>query len=128
MWPNYEDPAYSHEDLDKLTRVLNLATHSQNNNTFADEYNIIYTAGSGSEPNVIVYIGFDPGVKLQGLKKLVAGHNTREARTKADDILNGDFLDENSGPSDTENNAQERLVRTEKAMYRDINVGYYLGR
>lgn len=129
MWPNYEDPTYSLDDLDKLTRVLNLATHSRNNNTFADEYNIIYTAGTGNEPKVIVYIGFDPGVKLQGLNKLVAGgHSATEARTRADDIPNENFLDENLGPADTENNAKEQLVRTEKAMYRDINVGYYLGR
>jgi hypothetical protein len=53
------------EDLDTLFNPL---SHLGNVEAFRDERSLVYSTGEKDQPRAIVFIGFDPAMKLKGLR------------------------------------------------------------
>ena len=68
-WPKAQDPQNRDTDLDELYRLLNPPSHLGNVQGTADERSLVYATGGGDKPQALVFVGFDPAMKLAGLKK-----------------------------------------------------------
>lgn len=68
-WPPAQDPSNPDSDLDEVYRLLNPPSHLGNVQGTADERSLVYSTGGGDKPQAIVFIGFDPAIKLAGLKR-----------------------------------------------------------
>lgn len=69
FWPPAQDPLHPNAQVDVLYRMLNPPTHLGNVEGTADERSMVYVTGGEGGPKAIVFIGFDPGMKLVGLKR-----------------------------------------------------------
>lgn len=175
-WPVPQESPNSTADLDAVYALLNPPTHLGNVEGTADERSILYVTGSSDQPQAIVFIGFDPAMKLVGLKQLgslerkgrkgvgegphIAGRATgwcgkdgglekgyqdveeadrtmvmekkgkgKEKCMPALQFVVGEAAVEVSteaGRHDTEGR-QRGWAWREKAMYRDIGMGFYFG-
>ena len=67
-WPDAQDPENPNYELDKVYRLLNPPSHLGNVHGTADERSLIYATGSGDKPQALVFVGFDPAMKLAGLR------------------------------------------------------------
>jgi hypothetical protein len=68
-WPAAQDPEHPDGDLDEVYRLLNPPSHLGNVQGTADERSLVYTTGGCDKPQAIVFVGFDPAIKLVGLKR-----------------------------------------------------------
>jgi hypothetical protein len=68
-WPPVQDPEHPDEDLDAVYRLLNPPSHLGNVQGTADERSLVYVTGVCDKPQAIVFVGFDPAIKLVGLKR-----------------------------------------------------------
>lgn len=68
-WPPAQDPKVENEALDQLYRLLNPPTHLGNAEGTADERSIVYATGGYDSPQAIIFVSFDPAIKLAGCKK-----------------------------------------------------------
>jgi hypothetical protein len=68
-WPPAQDPHKPDENLDAVYRLLNPPSHLGNVQGTADERSLVYVTGGCDKPQAIVFIGFDPSIKLVGLKR-----------------------------------------------------------
>ena len=68
-WPPAQDPNKADEDLDAIYRLLNPPTHLGNVEGTADERSMVYVTGASDKPQAIIFVGFDPAIKLEGLKR-----------------------------------------------------------
>jgi hypothetical protein len=68
-WPPAQDPANPDQDLDAIYRLLNPPTHLGNVEGTADERSMVYVTGAYDKPQAIIFVGFDPAIKLDGLKR-----------------------------------------------------------
>jgi len=68
FWPEAQ-PTDGHPDydLDALYSLLNPPSHLGNVEGTADERSLVYVTGDENQPSAIVFINFDPAIKLQGL-------------------------------------------------------------
>jgi hypothetical protein len=105
-WPPAQDPKCPDTDLDKLYRLLNPPSHLGNVEGTADDRSLLYV--TGDKPQAIVFVGFDPAMKLAGLKRW--GGNDAEIGESTECIDKG-----------------REWAWEEKAMYRDIRSGFYFG-
>jgi hypothetical protein len=117
-WPNLEG------DSDTILRLLNPPTHLGDVTGTADERSIVYLTGSDANntPHAIVFISFDPAIKLLGLERWKgvyrknSGGFDRMASTKR------------SWPNrQTADAAEPNWIWREQPMYTDIDLGVYLG-
>ena len=69
FWPPAQDPDAPDEDLDQVYRLLNPPSHLGNVQGVADERSLVYVTGGCDKPQAIVFLGFDPAMKLMGLKR-----------------------------------------------------------
>jgi len=71
FWPPPQDPNPENrdEEIEKIYRLLNPPSHLGNVEGIADERSLIYVTGGESEPQALIFVGFDPAIKLEGLKK-----------------------------------------------------------
>ena len=67
-WPPAQDPDKEDKELDEVYRLLNPPSHLGNVHGTADERSLVYSTGSGDKPQALVFVGFDPAMKLAGLK------------------------------------------------------------
>ncbi|KAI9643974.1 hypothetical protein NHQ30_007325 [Ciborinia camelliae] len=68
-WPPAQAPEVANEALDELYKVLNPPTHLGNVEGTADERSLVYVTGGYDSPQAIIFVSFDPAIKLAGLKK-----------------------------------------------------------
>jgi hypothetical protein len=74
-WPPAQDPDGEGKGdgweghLNEVYRLLNPPSHLGNVQGTADERSLVYATGPRDKPQAIVFVGFDPGMKLQGLKR-----------------------------------------------------------
>ena len=143
MWPPLDAPA---DLLDVLntSRQQNPSSYIGEVQAIADERSVIYKVGSADGDGQITLVNFDPGIRVRGLRKLdppvtdpgvgnetvgeglreVVLETIREPRSKgkgracSTETENRTFADiEWAGTS---------WFREERAMYRDINMGFRL--
>lgn len=69
LWPPAQDPNCPNADDDAIYRLLNPPSHLGNVEGIADERSIVYVTGGVGKPQAIMFVGFDPGIKLAGLKR-----------------------------------------------------------
>lgn len=68
-WPPAQDPEVANKDLDQLYKVLNPPTHLGNVEGTADERSLVYVTGGYDGPQAIIFVSFDPTIKLEGVKR-----------------------------------------------------------
>ena len=68
-WPPLQDTLHLDEDTDALYKLLNPPSHLGNVEGTADERSLVYVTGGYEKPQAIVFVGFDPAIKLVGLKR-----------------------------------------------------------
>jgi len=79
-WPPAPNPSQPDPELEAVYRLLNPPSHLGNVAGTADERSIIYLTGGQDMPQAIIFISFDPGIKLAGIKKWLGrspGRNTK---------------------------------------------------
>jgi hypothetical protein len=71
FWPPPQDPILQNrdEEIEKIYRLLNPPSRLGNVEGMADERSLVYVTGGESEPQALIFVGFDPAIKLEGLKK-----------------------------------------------------------
>ena len=67
-WPLAQGHECPDADLDEVYRLLNPPSHLGNVQGTADERSLVYVTGGCDKPQAIVFVGFDPAMKLVGLK------------------------------------------------------------
>jgi hypothetical protein len=71
FWPPAQHPIFANrdKDIDKIYRLLNPPSHLGNVEGMADERSLVYVTGGEDKPQALIFIGFDPAIKLEGLTK-----------------------------------------------------------
>ena len=71
FWPPPQDPNPENRDkeIEKIYRLLNPPSHLGNVEGMADERSLVYVTGGESNPQALIFVSFDPAIKLEGLKK-----------------------------------------------------------
>lgn len=179
-WPPVHDPLHPDgEDVDAWYRLLNPPTHLGNVEGTSNERSLVYVTGGYEKPQAIVFVGFDPAMRMVGLKRWggikksmcqkrvgIGSHNVRTARSGSPEgelqalspdvdeadrtmgikragndeektnhgqavlISSSDALDdadEITGYSKDDVPEACSWIWQEKAMYRDIGLGFYFG-
>ncbi|RFU26242.1 hypothetical protein B7463_g10094, partial [Scytalidium lignicola] len=67
FWPDSQDPEAPNPELDAIYKLLNPPSHLGNVEGTADERSLVYVTGGSAAPQAIIFISFDPAIKLQGL-------------------------------------------------------------
>ena len=185
FWPAAQnpDPNYADEHVDAIYRLMNPPSHLGNVEGTADERSMVYVTGAYGEPQALIFIAFDPAIKLAGLQRWgglcrkgvgegphrdgrATGHTAGEMGSKGEPYVDVDERDrtvtverkgkgkERARCSDAammQSTAagcvtvavheggtftgrkvgvglgRENWAWKERAMYQDINLGYYFG-
>jgi hypothetical protein len=180
FWPPAQDPISANKELDAIYMLLNPPSHLGGVEGTSDERSIVYVTGGEGAPKAIVFIGFDPGIKLVGLKRWggleqkgvgegphidgrATGCSGEEGEIGKNQAFGGQYIDvgerdrtvvmERKGKGKEVCTAAVQFVGgqaivdvstefgrengagmkrncwawKEKAMYRDIGLGYYFG-
>lgn len=74
FWPPHPDEADALRadagDLDLLGKIVNPPTHTGNAKGVWDERSFVYSTGNNADGvQAIVFVGFDPSIRLQGLRR-----------------------------------------------------------
>lgn len=188
-WPDaqHPDPRLRNEHDDTIYKLLNPPSHLGNVEGTADERSIVYVTGPCDQPQALIFIAFDPAIKLAGLKRWgglrrglcrkgvgegphidgrAAGHDTEERGLKREAYVDVGEADR-TVIVDRKGKGKERAACSEvsmmqrasthcgtieaqdagafegskvgvgsgrntwawkeRAMYQDINLGYYFG-
>jgi hypothetical protein len=67
-WPPIQDPNNASEHVDALYRLLNPPSHLGNVEGTADNRSFLYVTGGYDKPQAILFVSFDPAIRLKGLK------------------------------------------------------------
>ena len=68
-WPPTQNIPHPDKDVDALYTLLNPPTHCGNVEGTADERSFVYVTGGYEKPQAIVFVAFDPAIRLVGLKR-----------------------------------------------------------
>lgn len=70
-WPPAQDPdpAHADEHVNAIYRLMNPPSHLGNVEGTADERSMVYVTGGCDVPQALIFIAFDPAIKLAGLKR-----------------------------------------------------------
>ena len=68
-WPAAQNPDQMNEGLDDLYRLLNPPTHLGNVEGICDERSLVYATGGYDKPQAIIFISFDPAIRLTGVQR-----------------------------------------------------------
>lgn len=68
-WPPDQNLLDPDKDVDALYKLLNPPTHLGNVDGTADERSLVYVTGGHDQPQAIVFVSFDPAIRLEGLKR-----------------------------------------------------------
>src|SRR6202034_1980162 len=63
------DPNLRNEHDDAIYKLLNPPSHLGNVEGTADERSMVSVTGARDEPQALIFISFDPAIKLAGLKR-----------------------------------------------------------
>jgi hypothetical protein len=180
-WPASQNPEPSlrNKHVDAIYRLMNPPSHLGNVEGTADERSMVYVTGARNEPQALIFIAFDPAIKLAGLKRWgglcrkgvgegphidgrATGYAAEETGLKGDTYVDVDERDR-TVTVDRKGKGKERVrcsdiavmqscetvdvhdrvafpgskvgvglrrnawAWKERAMYQDINLGYYFG-
>ncbi|KAF7874281.1 hypothetical protein EAF04_002953 [Stromatinia cepivora] len=120
-WPPAQDPAVANEALDELYKLLNPPTHFGNVEGTADERSLVYVTGGYDSPQAIIFVSFDPAIKLSGLKKW--GGMTRKGVGEGPHIdgrATGHTPDVDTEQSTRLGCADEDTNMYDQTMYKDV--------
>jgi len=67
-WPPPQDSTASDPRLEEIYSLMNPPTHLGNVEGTADERSLVYLTGARNAPQAIIFLSFDPAIKLVGLK------------------------------------------------------------
>jgi hypothetical protein len=155
-WPPPQDPGNPDEAFDNIYRLLNPVSHLGHVEGTADERSIVYRTGSEDEPKAIIFISFDPAIELEGLKQWNRGSEKKlprmqqtgcnhigfaetERKLTIDRAMNDKLTsmamvaggrttaEIGNDNEDVSVGGNPGWIWREKAMYRDIGLGYNFG-
>jgi hypothetical protein len=180
-WPpaQHSEVDLRNEHVEAIYKLMNPPSHLGNVEGTADERSMVYVTGACNEPQALIFIAFDPAIKLAGLKRWgglcrkgvgegphidgrATGHAAKETglqretyvdvderdrtitmdrkgkgkeRARWSDVAvmqSGKMVDVRDGVNFSESRVGVGLERNtwawkERAMYQDINLGYYFG-
>jgi hypothetical protein len=69
FWPPAQDRLHPNKEVDALYNLLNPPSYLGNVEGTADERSLVYATGRHGKPKALVFVGFDPAIKLAGLKR-----------------------------------------------------------
>ncbi|RDW62638.1 hypothetical protein BP5796_10940 [Coleophoma crateriformis] len=151
-WPNEDSQARQGISTEELNNILNPPTFLGNIEGTADERSVIYITGGGSKSRglkAIVLISFDPALKLVGLKTWSNGVQSSKGVGEGPHIdgrATGSYVEDAETSPDHKGKGKQKAwavsagevlqqpeqvtcswLATEKAMYQDVNMAYWLG-
>ncbi|KAG9242663.1 hypothetical protein BJ878DRAFT_425404 [Calycina marina] len=153
-WPENQDPTKPDERLDNLYNVLSPPSHLGEIEGVMDERSIVYATGPRNAPRALIFIGFDPSMHLEGVKRWSEQSQTN-AKPDTFRRQDGNFADRLDAmnatvPSIDRKGKQKATCRPaaettgkagniqprqygkwcwqEPAMFLDIHLGYYFGK
>ncbi len=85
FWPPAQEPNAQerNKDVEELYEILNPTESLGGVTGMGDERGIVYTTGLGPKLKTLVFIGFDPGVRLEGLRQWPGVLKTRRVEGDA---------------------------------------------
>jgi hypothetical protein len=79
VWPRNNDQRISQEhSLEELYMLMNPLTHCGNVEVQSDDRSMVYATGGKEHPRALVFINFDPSIRLRGLMKWCSRRNSSE--------------------------------------------------
>lgn len=69
FWPPAQEQLHPNKEVDALYNLLNPPSYHGDVEGTADERSLVYATGRHGKPRALVFIGFDPAIKLAGLKR-----------------------------------------------------------
>ncbi|ATZ57101.1 hypothetical protein BCIN_14g02740 [Botrytis cinerea B05.10] len=121
-WPPAQDPEVANESLDELYKLLNPPSHLGNVEGTADERSLVYVTGGYGSPQAIIFVSFDPAIKLAGLKRW--GGMTRKGVGEGPHIdgrANGHTFDVSAQVEDT--GLRDPQMMCGDIMESDVTIG-----
>ena len=139
FWP----PNDGGEEWEEVSRLLNPPDFLGDVEGVGDEMGMVYVTGTGvGGPKQLVFVGFDPGMRLKGVRKWCGGKTEGDGSKEDEEkeienvvvdrkgkgksvsvsLSDGDF----AGTTASSNGSRTWAWR-EKAMYQDIGLGYWFG-
>ncbi|KAH6677222.1 hypothetical protein B0J14DRAFT_337972 [Halenospora varia] len=125
-WPPEKDPQFNNHDdhLDRLDELLNPPNQTGEVRGVADERSVVYSSGSASHRShgkhaAIVFISFDPAIRLTGIGKWVDRRSNQDSETQRS--VNNSYT---AKADEKKFQETESLCWEECAMFRRINRGY----
>lgn len=68
-WPPAQNPSDPDEHIDAIYRLLNPPTHLGEADGIFDERSMVYATGRRDRPRALIFVGFDPSIRLAGVKQ-----------------------------------------------------------
>ena len=68
-WPEAQNILKPDEHVDAIYRLMNPPSHLGNVEGTADERSLVYVTGGYDKPQALIFVGFDPSIKLAGVKQ-----------------------------------------------------------
>ncbi|KAK0102436.1 hypothetical protein ONS95_006055 [Cadophora gregata] len=68
-WPKAQKLHEPDEHIDAIYRLMNPPSHLGNVEGTADERSLVYVTGGCDQPQALIFVGFDPSIKLAGVKQ-----------------------------------------------------------
>ncbi|KAH7418782.1 hypothetical protein BKA64DRAFT_208162 [Cadophora sp. MPI-SDFR-AT-0126] len=68
-WPEAQNILEPDEHIDAIYRLMNPPSHLGNVEGTADERSLVYVTGGCDQPQALIFVGFDPSIKLAGVKQ-----------------------------------------------------------
>jgi len=145
-WPPKQEVWGENENLDALYTLLNPPSHLGNVEGTMDERSLVYATGGHDAPQALIFIGFDPAMRLEGLqpwkRRTVDGPHAAAGVGEMVDVDEREgrvSIDRKGKGKEREQCVQVQDVSvgrnmvggegdwlwTEKAMFLDIGLGFY---
>lgn len=127
--PVQTDEESSKVELADLNSLLNPPSHIGNVEATIDERSIVYVTGDKDKPQALIFISFDPTIRLEGLTQWKmrnydsSGEDARTPVQENDDVGNvGRVMLESHASG-----VIQSWIWREQPMFRAINRGYHFG-
>jgi hypothetical protein len=118
FWPPSQYPGFDQADesVDKIYGILNPPAFLGNVKSTTDERSLVYTTGDINGPQAIVFISFDPAIKLQGLKKWESGRRPVRSYVDVGELDRTVILGRVGRPADTSSKGAKVIISSTKLV------------
>ena len=117
-WPETQDPMHPNEELDTLYRILNPPSHLGDVEGIMDERSLVYATGGRHAPRALIFIGFDPIMRLRGLKRW--GGQAQRSDQKG--VGEGPHIDGRAAGLDIKKGKAEAIFSYREEMERMVGI------